>query len=397
MFICHKRALVAVLALIGAGISHAPAQRPGMFEARVTSDSAVNVTVPSGVPLSIAAIDTAETEIVSRGGALVIDLRCTLSVRNTSKASVRSVSFSVFTQEGTIGGKASVAAPSLNIASGGTFPVRLNLRLLRPLPAPENGLVNVVVDGVLLSDLTFFGPDKLDSRRRLMVWEMEADRDRAYFKAALAAGGKEKLREEILASFQRQQDRPRLQARPAGRGGRVLSSAARARTGNQVALAFLDVPESPLEALGGFAMVDGRSSGSPQVTVRNRSPKAVRYFEMGWLVDDADDKRYAAGSLPGPASRVDLGPGQSVSTSSQQRFVFSPRSRSGDSTFAIKGMTGYVSHVLFEDDSIWIPSRENLSKTRLLDVTPPSPEEQRLTDLYLNKGLHALIAELERF
>ncbi len=397
MSICHKRALVAVLALIGAGISHAPAQRPGMFEARVTSDSAVNVTVPSGVPLSIAAIDAAETEIVSRGGALVIDLRCTLSVRNTSKAAVRSVSFSVFTQEGTLGGKASVAVPSLNVAPDGTFPVRLNLRLLRPLPAPEKGLVNVVVDGVLVSGLNFFGPDKLDSRRRLMVWEMEADRDRAYFKAALAAGGREKLREEILASFQRQQDRPRLQARPAGRGGRVLSSAARARTGNQVALAFLDVPESPLEALGGFAMVDGRSSGSPQVTVRNRSPKAVRYFEMGWLVDDADDKRYAAGSLPGPASRVDLGPGQSVSTSSQQRFVFSPRSRSGDSTFAIKGMTGYVSHVLFEDDSIWIPSRESLDKTRLLDVTPPSPEEQRLTDLYLNEGLDALIAELERF
>ena len=397
MSICHKRALVAVLALIGAGISHAPAQRPGTSDARVTSDSAVNVTVPSGVPLSIASIDAAETEINARGGALLIDLRCTLSVRNTSKAAVRGVSFSVFTQEGTIGGKASVAAPSLNVAPDGTFPVRLNLRLLRPLPAPENGLVNVVVDGVLVSGLTFFGPDKLDSRRRLMVWEMEADRDRAYFRAALAAGGKEKLREEILASFQRQQDRPRLQARPAGRGGRVLSSAARARTGNQVALAFLDVPESPLEALGGFAMVDGRSSGSPQVTVRNRSRKAVRYFEMGWLVDDADDKRYAAGSLPGLASRVDLGPGQSLSTSPQQRFVFSPRSRSDDSRFAIKGMTGYVSHVLFEDDSIWIPSRESLDKTRLLDVTPPSPEEQRLTDLYLNKGLDALIAELERF
>jgi hypothetical protein len=324
MFICTKRVLVAVLALLGAGISHAPAQRPGAAGAVVLSDSAVNVTVPAGVPLSIASIDAGETEINSSGGALLIDLRCTLSVRNTGKAAVRSVSFSVFTQEGTVGGKASVAVPSLNVASDGTFPVRLNLRLLRPLPAPENGLVNVVVDGVLLSDFTFLGPDK-------------------------------------------------------------------------IALAFLDVPESPLEALSGSAMVDGPSSESPHVTVRNRSPKAVRYFEMGWLVDDADDKRYAAGSLPGPASRVDLRPGQSVSTHPQQRFVFSPRSRSGDSPFAIKGMTGYVNHVVFEDDSIWIPSRESLDKARLLDVTPPSPEEQRLTGLYLNKGLDALIAELERF
>jgi len=397
MFICTKRVLVAVLALLGAGISHAPAQRPGAAGAVVLSDSAVNVTVPAGVPLSIASIDAGETEINSSGGALLIDLRCTLSVRNTGKAAVRSVSFSVFTQEGTVGGKASVAVPSLNVASDGTFPVRLNLRLLRPLPAPENGLVNVVVDGVLLSDFTFLGPDKLDSRRRLMVWESEAGRDRTYFKEALAAGGKEKLRQEILGGLRRQQNRPRLQARPAGRGGRMLSAAAGARAGNQIALAFLDVPESPLEALSGSAMVDGPSSESPHVTVRNRSPKAVRYFEMGWLVDDADDKRYAAGSLPGPASRVDLRPGQSVSTHPQQRFVFSPRSRSGDSPFAIKGMTGYVNHVVFEDDSIWIPSRESLDKARLLDVTPPSPEEQRLTGLYLNKGLDALIAELERF
>ena len=397
MSICPNRALAVVLALIGAGISHAPAQRPGTSKALVTSDSVVSVTVPSGVPLSIVAIDDAETETNVRGGALLIDLRCTLSVRNTSKANLRSVSFSVFTQEGTLGGKASVAVPSLNVASDGTFPVRLNLRLLRPLPVPEAGLVNVVVDGVLLSGLRFFGPDKLDSRRRLMVWEMEAGRDRSYFKTALATGGKEKLREEILASLQRQQARPRLQARPARRAGRVLSTAARARAENQVALAFVDVPDSPLEALSGFAAVDGRSSESPQVTVRNRSPKAVRYFEMGWLVDDTNDKRYAAGSLPGPASRIDLGPGQSLSTGPQQRFVFSPRSRSGDSAFAIKGMTGYVSHVLFEDDSIWIPSRESLDKARLLDVTPPSPEEQRLTGLYLNKGLEALITELARF
>ena len=139
----------------------------------------------------------------------------------------------------------------------------------------------MVVDGVLLSGLSFFGPDKLDSRRRLMVWEMEAGRDRSYFKTALSTGGKEKLREEILASLRRQQARPRLQARPAGRAGRVLSTAARARAENQVALAFVDVPDSPLEALSGFAAVDGRSSESPHVTVRNRSPKAVRYFEMG--------------------------------------------------------------------------------------------------------------------
>ena len=60
-------------------------------------------------------------------------------------------------------------------------------------------------------------------------------------------------------------------------------------------------------------------------------------------------------------------------------------------------MTGFVSQVEFTDGSIWIPDRSALSDPRLAHVVAPSPEEQRLTQLYRRKGLAALVAELKKF
>jgi hypothetical protein len=64
---------------------------------------------------------------------------------------------------------------------------------------------------------------------------------------------------------------------------------------------------------------------------------------------------------------------------------------------SIAGMTGFVSQVEYADGKVWIPDRESLAATRLLGIVAPSPEEQRLTDLYRKKGLNALIEELNRF
>jgi hypothetical protein len=58
-------------------------------------------------------------------------------------------------------------------------------------------------------------------------------------------------------------------------------------------------------------------------------------------------------------------------------------------------MSGFVSQVQFADGKIWIPSRKDLGS--LLNILPPSPEEQRLTELYRTKGLQALVAELGKF
>src|SRR6202142_2448670 len=99
---------------------------------------------------------------------------------------------------------------SLDVGPEETFPLRIDLRLLRPLPASLAVPVQISLDGVLFGDLSFYGPDKLSSRRNMTLSEYEARRDRGYFKSILASGGQEKLRQEVLESLPHQADSPSL-------------------------------------------------------------------------------------------------------------------------------------------------------------------------------------------
>ena len=55
--------------------------------------------------------------------------------------------------------------PSLNIGPGEVFPVRIDMQLVRPTQTAGGPLVGVDLDGVLFQDLSFYGPDRLNSRR----------------------------------------------------------------------------------------------------------------------------------------------------------------------------------------------------------------------------------------
>ena len=85
------------------------------------------------------------------------------------------------------------------MAPGETFTVRGDLHLLRPIGAETSPLVEVSVDGVLFDDLTFYGPNKLLSRRSMMVWELEARRDRPFSRTL-------RLADVIRAEGRRAQD-----------------------------------------------------------------------------------------------------------------------------------------------------------------------------------------------
>ena len=68
------------------------------------------------------------------------------------------------------------------------FPVHIDMQLLRPFnavrPEADSSMVRVSLDCALFTDLTAYGPDKLGSRRALMVYELEARRDRRYLAAS---------------------------------------------------------------------------------------------------------------------------------------------------------------------------------------------------------------------
>ena len=130
-----------------------------------------------------------------------------------------------------------------------------------------------------------------------------------------------------------------------------------------------------------------------EIEIVNNSGKPVRYVEIGWLVKDKQGREYLAGSVPGSESTMVLPSGQRTRLQQDTALKFSRAGR----PIEIDGMTAYVSQVEFADGHVWVPSRHDLDSSPLLRITAPSPEEQRLADIYSKKGLAALVAELNRY
>ncbi|MGA2593296.1 MAG: hypothetical protein ABSH32_25550 [Bryobacteraceae bacterium] len=351
--------------------------------------NSVKINLPADSPLTLISANLGESHASFRGSAVVLDLKMALTLRNSSSNRVRGVTLLVAAQEVTPGGKASVSVPSLDVPPGQNFPVRIDLRLLRPGQMGSGPLVQVNLDGVLFQDFSFYGPDRLDSRRSMIAWEMEAQRDRKYFKSILASRGLEGLKQAMTESLARQNDRPRLDVQVSR--GRTVSAAAVPEHPAQ--FAFLRFPDAPVEPVEGWAEIAGNEARNPRIDVKNLSSRQVRYVEIGWIVTDRQGKQFMAASVPASGPEFNLKPGSKSRVLQDTALRFS---KDRESVFIDK-MTAFVSQVEFADGKIWIPNRESLANAQLLGILAPSAEEQRLTDLYLKKGPKALADELSKF
>jgi len=342
------------------------------------------VDLPGDAPVSLAGDEWGGSAAVIRGGAYQIDVRVSLSLRNAGQRRIRGITLTVTaggaSQDAVAGGRGSISVPGLDAGPGDTFTVRGDLHLLRPIGSGGGPLVEVGLDGILFDDLNFYGPDKLHSRRSLMVWELEARRDRRYFKGLLDGSGSDALRDAMLASLARDGNRPRANVQS------VRGSATNFDAEREVKFAFFKFPNAPLEPVDGLARVAGNEARSPKLVVRNKSLRPVRFFELGWIVRDQQGREFLAASVP---SDMRLLPRSSAQIVPEAALRFDPRT-------TIEGMTAYVSQVEFADGTLWIPSREELDEPTLRRLTAPSPEEQRLVQIYSKRGLNAVIAELKK-
>jgi hypothetical protein len=225
-----------------------------------------------------------------------------------------------------------------------------------------------------------------NSRRSMTSWELEARRDRRHFKSILEARGAEELRTEVLASLARQSERPRLDVQMA-RAGRATNL----EPEREVQFAFLHLPDAPVEPLAGLARISGNQARAPRIEVRNRSDRAIRHLEIGWILRDRQGREFLAGAVP---AEVTLEPGGRARIAPETALRVTERA---GQPVPLDGMTAYVAQVEFSDGKLWIPSRATLADPKLARVAAPSPEEQRLTELYRKKGLNALVEELKRF
>jgi len=359
--------------------------------ARLDPASSVKIDLPASSPLALVSTSMGESRATTRGGAMVLDLHMVLTLRNASYRRVRGVALLITAQEFAPGGRGSVARPCIDVPPSEQFTVPIDIRLVRPLQQTGGPLVSVQLDGVLFDDLSFFGPNKLNSQRAMTFWETEAQRDRNYFKRVLQAKGEKGLRGEMLQSMAKQAERPQLDV-ALSRNGRAVGAVA--RPSERVAqFAFLKLPNAPVQPVEGWAEISGNEARSPQIEVMNQSGKPVRYVEIGWMVKDSEGREYLAGSVPGSSTTMLLPPGQRSRLLPDTTLKFSRTGR----PVAIAGMTGFVSQVEFADGKVWVPSREELNSSPLLRIMAPSREEQRLAEIYAKKGLPALVSELNRY
>jgi hypothetical protein len=335
------------------------------------------VDLPADSPVALVSDDWGDSNALARGGAFFVDVHASLSLRNVSQKRVHGITLSVSSQDVAPGGKGSVSVPSLNAAPGDVFPVHIDLKLLRPIGS--SAAVQVKLDGILFDDLSFYGPDALHSRRTMTVWELEARRDRQYFKKLLETAGRDGLQKEIIQSLARQDDRksPGVQM--------VRGRATNADPERELAFAFLQVPGSPVEATAGTAKISGNEAHGPRFEVRNGGDRQIRYLEMGWVVKDQQGREFLAASLP---ADVSVAPGHASEVVQDAALRF---------TNPVESMSAFVQSVGFADGTYWIPARASLNDNRLRKLVAPSPEEQRLTQIYLKKGLPGLIEELKKF
>jgi hypothetical protein len=352
--------------------------------------NSVKIDLQPDSPLALISMSMGDSRASTRGGAMVLDLHMELKLRNSGFRRVRGVTLLITTQEFAPGGKGSVARPCIDVAPTQEFSVPIDVRLVRPVQQVASGpLVRVQLDGVLFDDLSFFGPNKLNSQRSMTFWETEAQRDRAYFKHVLQAKGEKALQDEMLLSMAKQADSQLDVA--LNRNGRAVGSLVSSNE-HMTPFAFLKMPSAPVQPVQGWAEISGNEARSPEIEVINQSAKAVRYVEIGWMVKDGEGHDYLAGSVPGSSTTMLLPPGQHSRLLPDTTLKFS---RTGHPV-EIKGMTGFVKQVEFADGKVWVPSRDEL-KSSGLRIMAPSPEEQRLADICRNQGLPALIAELNKF
>jgi hypothetical protein len=378
----RNRTILTACFLVASGLGRAQDQS--------LSQSSIAINLPPDAPLTLVSSESGESRATARGGALLLDLHLSLKLRNNSSRRIHGLTMIVSAQEVTPGGKGSWAQ-WLDVGAGEVFPLLIDIRLLKPLQPQSGPMVQVGLDGILYNDFSFYGPDLLNSRRTMMVWETEAQRDRQHYKSILARYGPEGLQRLALDSLSLQAARPRLDVQ-VSRGGRSTSAAAGGGE-RQAQFAFLQFPDSPVQPLDGSVRIAGNEAKAPHIEVRNRSSKAIRYFEIGWIVKDSQGKEFWAASVPASGGDLNLKPGQTGRALQDTALRFS---KGQGEPVAIQGTTGFVSQVEYTDGKIWVPDRASLENAQLLPVIAPSLEEQRLTDLYRKKGLRALVEELKK-
>lgn len=355
------------------------------------ADSArwLDVEFPHDSPVLPVSENLGQSTVRVKGASMAVDLHASLLLQNIGTKVISGLTLRVEAEDLTPSGKGSVTVPSMDIQPGEVFPVRIDMEVLRPFNLGKNdgAVVQVSLDCALFKDLSAYGPDKVKSRRALIVYELEARRDRRYLAALLHTGATAQLREELnfgIEDFSPQQ-----------LGFELLQNALQSgRPEQSVNVRAVSFRSSPVQPMGGAARVSGNEVRAPQIELKNTSQQSVRSIEMGWIVQDERGRDFVAGYVPSPLALAPIQIG-TMRDPGILRF-----SHPAGQPMIIGGLLAFVGDVEFSDGKLWIPTRADINDATsdpvLRRALSTSPEQQRLADVYRRKGLNGLAEELKK-
>ncbi len=360
--------------------------------APAADDSAkwISVDFPDDSPVLPVSMNMGATTAHVKGMSMAVDVHALLVLRNVGKKPICGITVRVEAQDLTPAGKGSVSKPSIFVEPGERFPLDINMELLRPFSSTAKNdapIVQVTLDCALYSDFEAYGPDRLHSKRALVVYEMQAQRDRQYLAALLESGQLAQLREEL--NFGMPDFVPRQLGLEFVRGPRADTG-----RGQEVAVNPVAFRSGLVQPIRGAAQVAGNEVRTPQVEVRNMSKTAVRSLEMGWIVRDERGREFVSGSV---SSATTIGPVQTANMTEPGTLRFS---RATGQPMVIDALMAFVNDVEFADGKLWIPSRADIdgatNDPALRRELAVSPEERRLAQIYRREGMRGLERELKR-
>ncbi len=349
----------------------------------------IDVEFPHDSPVLPVSVDLGPSTVRVKGVSMALDLHASLLLRNIGQKVISGLTLRVEAQDLTPSGKGSVTVPSLDIEPGEVFPVRIDMELLRPFNVGKSAgaAVQVALDCALFKDLSAYGPDRVGSRRALIVYELEARRDRRYLATLLQSGRVAQLREDL--NFGLQDFNPQQLGFELLQNGRASSLREQA-----VNVGSVSFKSSPVQSMGGAARISGNEVRAPQIEVKNTSQKSVRSIEMGWIVRDERGREFVAGYVP---SSLQLAPIQMGTMREAGTLRFSHPT---GQPMVIGALLAFVGDVEFADGKLWIPTRVDIEEATsdpiLRRELATSPEQQRLADVYRRKGINGLAEELRK-
>lgn len=346
----------------------------------------VSFQFPADSPVLVRSFNLGPTTTRVEGSSMALDLHALLVLRNTGTKPISGLTLRVEAQDVTPGGLGSVTIPNLDALPGDSFPVHIDMELKRPFGGPpsQGAILTVSLDCALFTDLTAYGPDTLGSHRALLVYELEARRDRRYLARLLDSGRTAEVRRELSWGLDS----------AAGQLGLELLRSPGADAARPIKIGALSFPGAPVEPVSGAARVFQNEVTESRVQVINRSRKTVRSIDMGWIVRDGQGREFVAGALP---SSTRIAPVETAIMAEREALRFS---HPAGEPMSIGSLMAFVNDVEFADGKLWIPTRADIQAATndpvLRRQLSASPEQQHLAYIYRTKGLAGLEAELQK-